>query len=129
MKTKHFVSFFSPGTFVSETSDREVSSWDVNEAVRLSKSITERHGAKPYGFRFKTVKLVDDGWNKETSATSGMYYLGGKVLSLQNVIDRNDPKNSILISNMKNNDYPYVIENTNSYKITLPFDPNTDKVL
>lgn len=43
--SKHFVRFFSPGTFMSETTDREIESWDVEEAIRLSRSVLERHAA------------------------------------------------------------------------------------
>lgn len=51
---KHFVTFFSPGTFVSETSEKPIDSWDVDTAVEMSTQILERHGARPYGFRFST---------------------------------------------------------------------------
>ena len=46
---KHFVTFYSPGTFAAETSRKPIESWDVDKAVAMSKEIKERHGALPYG--------------------------------------------------------------------------------
>ena len=48
MIEQHFVTFYSPGTFVSETSTEPIDSWDVEKAVAMSRGIVERHGAKPY---------------------------------------------------------------------------------
>jgi hypothetical protein len=118
MSVRHYVTFYSPGTFVSETTIIQIDSWDVNKAIELSKTIKERHGAIPYGFSFKTVK--SDGFEKIPVNKSGMYYLGGKILSYDDIEDI--PENKILRSNMRNNNYKYVIENTNSWKVVLPFD-------
>ena len=41
--------------------------------------------------------------------------------TIEEIEKRNDPKEEILRSNMRNNGYDRVIVNTNSYKITLPF--------
>lgn len=117
---KHFVTFFSPGTFFAETNEVEVDSWDVQAAVAKAKTINQRYNAKPYGFQFKTVELVNNGWDKKVTKTSNMYFLGGQVLTLEQIKAKNDPKDEILISNMENNGYDRVIENSNSYKITLP---------
>jgi hypothetical protein len=126
---KHFVEFLSPGTFFSETSQKEVDSWDVSNAMIMAKNITERHNAKPYGFRFITRERDFDELDSKVTETSGIYYLGGKILSLQEVKNRSDPKDKILISNMETNDYSHIIENTNSYKFTAPFDYKNDTLL
>ena len=75
---RHSVVFVSPGSFMSETSEKKISSWDVDEAVRMSKDIVERYGAKPFGFYFKS----EGGFTKTETKTSHMYYLGGKVETL-----------------------------------------------
>jgi hypothetical protein len=125
MSEKHFVTFLSPGTFVSETTTHEVDSWNVAAAVAMSKDIKERHGATPYGFYFETK--TSDGWEPKTVRTSGTYYLGGMILTLEDIPDT--PENRILRSNMKYNHIDMVIENTNSWKITLPFYPDKDVLL
>lgn len=88
---KHFVTFYSPGTFVAETTVKEIDSWDAAEAVKLADEITERHGATPYGFRFSTrTRNENDFDSKETSRTN-LYYLGGRIETVQDVESRNDP--------------------------------------
>jgi hypothetical protein len=122
---KHYVTFHSPGTFVSESTTKEIDAWSVDLAVRMAKEIKERHGATPYGFSFKTKE--SDGWSPKTVKESGMYYLGGKLLTLDDITDTKE--NSVLRDNMRFNNYEYVIENTNSWKITLPFYKDKDTLL
>jgi hypothetical protein len=122
---KHYVTFYSPGSFVSETTVKEIDAWSVDLAVRMAKEIKERHRATPYGFRLKTME--SDGWSPKTVKESGMYYLGGKLLKLADIPDTLE--NSVLRDNMTINNYEYVIENTNSWKITLPFYKDKDTVL
>jgi len=118
---KHFVTFYSPGTFVSEQTMESIDSWDVEKAVEMSKHIWERHNAKPYGFRFTTRERKDDELDSIQIETSGTYFLGGRIITLAEIEAENDPANTILISNMRCNGWDKVIENTNSWKITLPF--------
>lgn len=117
---KHFVIFMSPGTFVSERTEKPIDSWNVDLAVSMAKDIKERHGAKPYGFYFTTRGRSDDELDSKVVKTSGMYYLGGTVETIKEVFDRNDPKERILRSNMENNGIKKVITNNNSWRITLP---------
>lgn len=117
---QHFVTFCSPGTFVSETSQSPIASWDVNEAKKMAKGIKERHGATPYGFYFSTRGRWDEDLDSKVIATSPMYYLGGKIETLEEVKARNDPKEEILRWNMENNRYNRILINTNSYKSTFP---------
>lgn len=126
---QHFVEFLSPGTFFSESSEKQIDSWDVKKAKKFAKNITERYGAKPYGFRFKTRSRTDADLDSKVTAVSGMYYLGGDILSYDDVKNRNDPKDDILLSNMRNNRYKFIIENRNSYLFTGAFDPDKDKVV
>ena len=127
---KHYVSFLSPGSFFSETTDREIDSWDVKKVIEMAKSIKERYGATPYGFYFKTFIThppIPDGEGGTLNvqpkqvADSPYYFLGGEIKSYDDVVSRNDPEDKTLISNMRSNNYPFIIVNTNSYRSTLPF--------
>ena len=124
---RHFVEFLSPGTFVSESDIKEIDSWDIEQAKIMAKSIKQRHGATPYGFRFLTRSRKDNELDSRITDTSSIYFLGGKVLTLQDVKARKDPRDETLIWNMEVNRYDRIIENTNSYKITLPL--NKDDVV
>lgn len=117
---KHFVTFFSPGTFFSEQREKPIESWDVEKAKKLADGISERYGATPYGFQFSTRARKDDELDSRVTKRSPMYYLGGKIETLAEVEARNDPKESILLSNMRGNGYDKIIVNTNSWKFTGP---------
>jgi len=125
---KHFVTFYSPGTFVDEESTYPIKSWDVEEAKKKAKSITERHNATPYGFQFTTRARKDDELDSREVAQSPLYYLGGLIETLAEVKARATDKDSILISNMECNNWHRIITNTNSWKITKPLN-KTDIVL
>lgn len=125
---KHFVTFFSPGTFIDEITTLEIDSWDVKKAIKLSESIKERHGATPYGFHFSTRGRKDDELDSKNIAVSPTYYLGGSIETLEKIKERNSPDDRILISNMECNGWNRVITNTNSWKITKPL-YDTDVIL
>jgi hypothetical protein len=125
MMEKHFVNFYSPGTFVSECTSKEIDGWDVDLAMSMARSIKERHGAVPFGFKFETQ--VSDGWEPKTIHESGMYYLGGRLLTIGDIPDTKE--NETLRWNMKCNHIETVIENTNSWKTTMPFDKTKDTLL
>lgn len=44
---KHFVTFYSPGTFMAEASEYPIASWDVEKAKKMAEGVRERHGAVP----------------------------------------------------------------------------------
>jgi hypothetical protein len=117
---KHFVTFQSPGSFTAEQSTKEIKSWNVPTAVRMSRKIKERHGALPYGFYFHTEEQKDGEWGVKTTKTSGTYFLGGKVKTVADVKAENDPKNEILIRNMEYNGYDRIVVNDNSWRWTQP---------
>ena len=125
---KHFVTFFSPGTFVAETSTLEIDSWDTIKAIELASTIKERYGAVPYGFKFSTLTREENELDSSETSKSGMYYLGGEILTLDQVKARNDPKDKILISNMEGNGWNRIITNRNSFSWTQPLE-DTDIVL
>lgn len=121
---KHFVEFASPGTFVSESTAKEIDSWDVAKAMDMAHEINERYNAKPYGFRFITRSRGDKDLDSKVTKTSGFYYLGGRIRTLADVERDNLEGEEILRTNMRMNDIKLVIENNNSWKFTAEF---TDK--
>ncbi len=110
---QHFAVFYSPGTFVSETSERAVESWSIEEAFRAAQGITERYGAKPFGFDFET-RLVTVASESVPSTTlkvlkrSKRHYIDGRVMTLADV-ERELPGETILISNMRGNGIARVV--------------------
>ena len=133
MKTveKHYVSFLSPGSFVDEDTRKSIAGWDTAKAVKMAKTITERYNATPYAFFFTTVltaEAIDDGMGgklkveERETARSGKHFLGGEIKSFDDVVKEGNPKDNILLSNMKCNDYPFVVENRNSWKAVQPFE-------
>ncbi len=125
---QHFVTFYSPGTFVAETTTQPIHAWDVDLAKAMARKIKERHGATPYGFQFETRGRSDEDLDSHVTATSPLYYLGGKVETLAEVKARATEDDRILLSNMECNGYERIITNTNSWKSTHPLQP-TDVVL
>ncbi len=127
----HSVTFYSPGTFVGESSNKPIAHWDVHEAMAMSKTIQERYNARPHSFRFQTWLESDpipdgEGGTLEVvgkkDAESPLYFMGGKLRTYDEVLARNDPTERILLSNMRCNSMCVVIENTNSYRYTGVFD-------
>lgn len=113
---KHIVTFKSPGTFVNESTDQDIPSWDVEEAVRRAKLIRERYHAQPFAFYFKTLDLE----NNKVIRKSANYFLGGKILSLLDIVRRNNPEDKILISNMRINQIEAVVQTHSPYLSTNP---------
>lgn len=125
---RHFVNFYSPGTFLAEETTKPIKSWDVEEAIRMSKDIIERHGARPYGFRFTTRSRSDDDLDSKNTASSPLYYLGGRIETIDEVRQRDDPKERVLLQNMESNRWDKIIVNDNSWRWTQPLQ-ETDVVL
>jgi len=117
---KHFVIFFSPGTFVAETTQKPIESWDIDKAVKMSREITERYNAKPYGFCFVTRERKPRDLDSEEVERSTMYYLGGEVITLDELKAQNNSEYRILIENMECNGWNRVVVNKNSRKWTQP---------
>lgn len=126
--SQHFVTFFSPGTIVAETSTKPVDSWSVDLAKRLALEITERYNAKPFGFYFTTRSRGPLDLDSKETAKSNFYYLGGRIETIEEVNARNDPNERILRSNMKINGWNKIIVNDNSWRFTAPL-RDTDVVL
>lgn len=121
---KHFVTFYSPRTFVHEETTKEIDGWDVVRAQSMAAAITERHGARPFAFQFSTRERGEADWDHRETARSGRYYLGGKVETLEQIKARGLADDEILISNMEGNGWDRVITNGNSYRVTQPLEPD-----
>lgn len=125
---KYYVHFQSPGTFVAEDSSEEIDRFRIKKAIAMSKKIKERHGATPYGFYFTVRKRGRNDLDSKQTYRSRFFWLGGKILTLDDIKSRNDPNDSILISNMECNDWDKIVVNTNSWRWTMPLN-KTDIVL
>lgn len=126
--TKIFVEFFSPGSFVAEKDSMPIDSYNIEKACEMSKTITQRYDAKPYGFRFVTRSRGDNDLDSHISDTSAMYYIDGTVLSLEELETRGDPRDRILISNMKSNKWSHVVRTFSPYLWTQPLERG-DKIV
>ena len=118
----HFVTFYSPGTFVAESSSLPIDSWDVAKAKAMAGEVKERYGATPYGFRFTTRTRKDDELDSKVTATSPTYYLGGTVETLEQVKARATDKERILVANMEGNKWDRIITNNNSWRWIQPLE-------
>lgn len=119
---KHFVTFFSPGTFVAENTTKEIESWDVQTAQAMAKGITEQYNAHPYGFQFTTRTRNENDFDSKETARSPFYFISGKIQTLAEIKAKNDPADRILISNMECNGYKRVITSLTPWKWTQPLD-------
>lgn len=117
---KHFVIFESPGTFFHEQTERPIESWDVAAALKMADDVSERYGATPFAFHFITRERGNDDLDSRKTKESGRYFLGGRVMDLEQV-KKEMPDAKILISNMEANSIGCVIVNNNSWKVTQPF--------
>lgn len=117
---KHFVHFFSPGTFVAEETVKPIESWNIEEAQAMARSIKERYDARPYGFCFVTRERKKGELDSKEVKRSSTYFLGGEVLTLKQVKARNDPNDKILISNMEGNGWDRIVDNRNSWRWIQP---------
>ncbi len=107
---QHFVTFYSPGTLLSEQTRKPIEKWDTDVAIEMSKTINERHWwATPYGFRFTTRGRGPDDLDSKEIDRSGMYFLGGRVETLEQVRQRADPAEQILLSNMESNGWARIV--------------------
>ncbi len=117
---KHFVIFFSPGTFVSEQTTKPIDAWDPDVALEMASTIVERYNARPYGFQFITRSRGPDDLDSSVIDRSPIYYIGGTVETREEVFARNDPDERILRANMENNDIDRIWVSTSGWKTTMP---------
>jgi len=121
---KHFVTFYSPGTFVAEESVKEIDSWDIDIARKMAESIKERYSAVPYAFRFTTRTRKPEDLDSHVSEKSPTYFINCKVETLAEVEARDDPKEKILRSNMRGNGWDRIATTIKGWKWTQPIGPD-----
>jgi len=114
------VTFLSPGTFMAEDTTKPVDSWDVPTAQAMAETITERYNAAPYAFYFTTRTRGHDDLDSKVAATSPTYFIHCKIETIEEVVSRNDPKESILRSNMRSNGFNRIAVTTRGWKWTAP---------
>ena len=119
---KNFVTFYSPGTFVAETTTKPIESWDVEKAREMAEAVTERYNATPYGFRFSTRGRSDNELDSKVLRESPMYYLNCRVVTLDQLKERNNPKDSILISNMEINGWDKIVQSKRCWAWSQPLE-------
>ncbi len=116
---KHFVVFYSPGTFLAERTVKEIDAWSTEDAVEMSKSIVERYDARPYAFQFVTRERKEQDFDSKETARSCMYFLGGRIRTVED-LEADGEDHRILISNMKTNGWDRVIQSTHGWSWTQP---------
>jgi len=121
---QHYVTFYSPGTFVPETTTKTIDAWYPSVALEMAADITERYGAKPYAFRFTTRENDGTMLDAKETASSPLYYFGVKVETLAEIEARNDPQESVLRSNMRCNGYDRVAVPLKGWRGAYPLGEN-----
>lgn len=116
----HFVTFYSPGTFVAEDSTQPIDSWDVPKAKEMADQIVERHGAVPFGFRFTTRARTDNELDSRVVEAGPMHYLNCRVRTLADLEAEANPDNSTLITNMRTNRWDKVVQTVKGWRWTQP---------
>lgn len=103
MTTKHYVEFFYSGIITADTSCRPS---DHRDPARVSLP----DGA--YAFHFfdrEETELDGETLRGERKNVSPTYYPGGTVKTLAEIEALHDPRDRILLSNMRGNDWPAVV--------------------
>lgn len=103
----HNVTFLFPGTFVDEQQTIAVESLDFPALVKRGAELIERYEAKPYAFQIGESK----------------YYIGGIVLTRENIAARRRDDEKVMLGNMMNDGWEVVCQTANSYGHTGIFGP------
>ena len=110
---KHFVEYFHPGVIATDTSNKQVSSRTINEALPI--------GEHTFGFRFYDQEVVMSG-NKELKGKPEnyweCYYIGIKK-TLEQIKEHATPKDETTIYNMETNRYKALVETKFGQRIPL----------
>lgn len=119
MALVHYVTFYYPGTFFSETSSTKIKNREVKIEIP--------EGAFAYMFwdREETKSGKETLTGKEKNLT-GYFYPQGRLHTLADV-KKNFPQHTTLISNMEINKYKQVVETKQGN--WQPFNPKKDKVV
>ena len=116
----HFVTFYSPGTFVHEETTKPIDKWDVDMAVKMAAKVTERYDSRPFGFQFSTRERKAKEVDSRVTTRSSMYYLGGTVETLAEVKARATKDDRILVQNMEGNGWDRVVTTNTPWRCIQP---------
>jgi hypothetical protein len=119
---KHFITFLSPGTLVSEQTTKEIKDWNVDLAVSMSKTIVERYGATPYAFYFSTRERKSEDFDSCEIKRSPKYFLGGKIETAEEILARKQENEHVLRANIRNNGIARVWRSTKGWACAIPLD-------
>jgi hypothetical protein len=97
---KHYLVFLCSDTFIMEESTYEVDSWDILSAKKLFSKESF------YAFYFITKQ---DGIEIDRS---NFYYLKGRVETIEEIRQRNNPKEAKILANMESNGWNRILINT-----------------
>lgn len=108
MLKQRFVRFLFPGLIVSESTSVAVrDDYTEQQAIKDAEAMKPD---KPYAFQFVVKGREDHELDSRVIQESGLYFIGGRVSTVDEIEARNDPRDSILIGNMRRNDYHRVVE-------------------
>lgn len=110
---KKYVRYYYEGKYIDHIVHREIETESVDDIINDIQSID---GIWPYRFQFVTrhpEKETSGEWS--ISNVSHMYFVNGKIRTLDELIKENNPNNKVLIGNMKSNNYDKIIESTHGW--------------
>ena len=89
--------------------------------VTTGRLLTERRDAKDNGISDVYEILGHMTQEPREIASSGLYFLGGKLRTYDEVVADNDPQEAILRANMRGNEMWVIVQNDNSWRFTGAF--------
>lgn len=132
MIRKHYIIYHTPGDGFKRAmfpTDLELD-WQtskleaIDEAVERSADMNAENPAfRPFAFNFLTKARGENDLDSHVEAQSHLFWLGGHVESVSDLIARNDPTERIIVNNMRDLNADYVITNRNSFTWVQPFSP------
>ena len=105
MMERHFVTFVYPRLAVDEEAEEPVKSWDVEKAIEEAK--TRHPGA--CSFEFHTRRREDDELDSKVVARSPTYFLGGGIITIEEVRGREKNLQQPLLAGMEANGWDRVV--------------------
>jgi len=117
---QHYVTFYSPGTFVPEFTEKPIDSWDIETACRMATEIVERYGARPYAFRFKTRSRGESDFEPSLQSFSPTHFINCRVETREEIESRNLPDERILVANLRFGNIARVAVPKSGWKTVVP---------
>lgn len=132
---EHFVTFQTPaGASMKIEITIPIKSWCVDTACAIARGMEERDVLDywPYGFVFSTRERGPNELDSREAGRSGVYYLGGEILTIEDFEDfkGKTPSEITLLGNMRLNMIEHVIINENSWRrVVEPYYDDKDAIL